>query len=65
VQRKYTGCAGLVRWARMKYRRLASFKRVSNGGTEAINRVIEKTRRLAHGCRNFDNDRLRLQVLQP
>jgi transposase len=33
---------------------------VSNGGTEAINGVIEKTRRLAHGFRNFDNYRLRL-----
>jgi transposase len=33
---------------------------VSNGGTEAINGVIEKTRRLAHGSRNFDNYRLRL-----
>jgi hypothetical protein len=26
---------------------------VSNGGTEAINLLIEKTRRLAHGFRNF------------
>ena len=33
---------------------------VSNGGTEAINGVIEKTRRLAHGFRNFGNYRLRL-----
>jgi transposase len=33
---------------------------VSNGGTEAINGIIEKTRRLAHGFRNFDNYRLRL-----
>ena len=32
---------------------------VSNGGTEAINGVIEKTRRLAHGYRNFTNYRLR------
>ena len=32
---------------------------VSNGGTEAIC-VIEKTRRLAHGFRNFDNYRSRL-----
>ena len=31
---------------------------VSNGGTEAINGVIEKTRRLAHGYRNFTNYRL-------
>lgn len=33
---------------------------VSNGGTEAINLIIEKTRRLAHGFRNFDNYRLRI-----
>ncbi len=33
---------------------------VSNGGTEAINLVIEKTRRLAHGFRNFTNYRLRI-----
>jgi len=33
---------------------------VSNGGTEAINLLIEKTRRLAHGFRNFDNYRLRI-----
>jgi transposase len=33
---------------------------VSNGGTEAINGVIEKTRRIAHGFRNFTNYRLRI-----
>jgi transposase len=33
---------------------------VSNGGTEAINGVIEKTRRLAHGFRNFTNYRVRI-----
>lgn len=33
---------------------------VSNGGTEAINLIIEKTRRLAHGFRNFHNYRLRI-----
>lgn len=33
---------------------------VSNGGTEAINLIIEKTRRLAHGFRNFGNYRLRI-----
>jgi transposase len=33
---------------------------VSNGGTGAINLIIEKTRRLAHGFRNFDNYRLRI-----
>jgi len=33
---------------------------VSNGGTEAINLIIEKTRRLAHGFRNFHHYRLRI-----
>ncbi len=33
---------------------------VTNGGTDAINLVIEKTRRLAHGFRNFTNYRLRI-----
>lgn len=33
---------------------------VSNGGAEAINGVIEKTRRLAHGFRNFTNYRIRI-----
>jgi len=33
---------------------------VSNGGTEAVNLLIEKTRRLAHGFRNFGNYRLRI-----
>ncbi|HEY9522292.1 MAG TPA: transposase [Thermopolyspora sp.] len=33
---------------------------VSNGGTEAINGVVEKTRRLAHGLRNFTNHRIRI-----
>lgn len=33
---------------------------VSNGGTEAINLIIEKTGRLAHGFRNFTNYRLRI-----
>ncbi len=32
----------------------------SNGGTGAINMLIEKARRLAHGYRNFNNDRLRM-----
>ncbi len=31
-----------------------------NGGTEAINMLIEKARRLAHGYRNFANYRLRI-----
>jgi len=33
---------------------------VNNGGAEAIKDVIQKTRRLAHGFRNFDNYRLRI-----
>ena len=33
---------------------------VSNGGTEAINGLIEKTRRLAHGFRTFSHYRLRI-----
>src|SRR5829696_3147805 len=33
---------------------------VSNGGTEAINLIIEKTRRLAHGFRDFNHYRLRI-----
>ncbi|MEZ0167059.1 ISL3 family transposase [Kineococcus sp. LSe6-4] len=33
---------------------------VSNGGTEAINLIIEKVRRLAHGFRNFANYRIRI-----
>lgn len=34
--------------------------RASNGPTEAVNLLIEKTRRIGHGFRNFDNYRLRL-----
>ena len=33
---------------------------VSNGGTEAVNLLIEKTRRLAHGFRTFAHYRLRI-----
>ena len=33
---------------------------VANGGTEAINLIIEKIRRLAHGFRDFDYYRLRI-----
>ncbi len=33
---------------------------LSNGGTEAINMLIEKARRLAHGYRNPTNYRLRM-----
>ncbi len=32
----------------------------SNGRTEAVNLLIEKTRRIGHGLRSFDNYRLRL-----
>jgi transposase len=38
-------------------------KGVSNGGTEAINLLIEKTRRLAHGFTNFANYRLRIMLV--
>jgi len=33
---------------------------VSNGGTEAINLIVEKTRRLAHGFRDLGHYRLRI-----
>ena len=33
---------------------------VFNGGTEAINLIIEKIRTLAHGFRDFDHYRLRI-----
>ena len=33
---------------------------ISNGGTEAVNLIIEKTRRLAHGFRTFEHYRLRI-----
>jgi hypothetical protein len=32
----------------------------SNGPPEAVNLIIEKTRRIGHGCRSFTNYRLRL-----
>jgi transposase len=32
--------------------------RISNGGTEAVNLIVEKTRRLAHGFRTFAHYRL-------
>jgi transposase len=35
---------------------------VSNGGTEAINLIIEKVRRLAHGFTDFDHYRLRIML---
>jgi transposase len=41
---------------------LARFEthRISNGGTEAVNLLIAKTRRLAHGFRTFAHYRLRI-----
>lgn len=38
-------------------------ERISNGGTEVINLITEKTRRLAHGFHNFNNYRLRLLLV--
>jgi len=38
-------------------------KGVSNGGTEAINLLIEKTRRIAHGFRNYTNYRHRILLV--
>jgi transposase len=35
---------------------------VSNGGTEAINLIIEKVRRPAHGFKDFDHYRLRIML---
>jgi hypothetical protein len=35
----------------------------TNGGTETVNLLIEKTRRLAHGFRNFTNYRLRILLV--
>ena|GEM_PF-1138654 len=37
--------------------------RSSNGGTEAINGLIELHRRIAHGFRNLDNYRLRMLLI--
>ena len=35
-------------------------RRVSNGGTEVVNLIIEKTRRVAHNFRTFEHYRLRI-----
>jgi transposase len=35
---------------------------VSNGGTEAINMIIEKVRRLPHGFKDFEHYRLRIML---
>src|SRR5690606_12217392 len=37
--------------------------RSSNGGTEAVNGIIELHRRIARGYRNFDNYRLRMLLV--
>jgi transposase len=49
----------------MRSQILACFttKGVSNSGTEAINLLIEKTCRRAHGFRNSDNYRLRMLLV--
>jgi Transposase len=39
---------------------LAGAGRISNGGTEAVNAIIEKVRRLAHGFRTFDHYCIRI-----
>jgi transposase len=39
---------------------LAGAGRISNGGTEAVNLLIEKVRRLAHGFRTFEHYRIRI-----
>jgi hypothetical protein len=51
-----------VRLAR-PYIRVLRHRGVSNGGTESINLLIEKTPRLAHGFRNLDNYRLRILLV--
>jgi transposase len=38
---------------------------VSNGAIEAINLIIEKVRRLAHGFRDFTHNRLRILLAAP
>jgi transposase len=37
--------------------------RSSNGGTEAINGLIELHRRVARGFRNYDHNRLRMLLI--
>ncbi len=36
---------------------------VSNGGTEAVNVLIERTRRIARGLRNFSNSRRQIRLV--
>ena len=47
-------------WRQHVLARFDRHRRVSNGGTEAVNLIIEKTRRLAHGFRTFEHYRLRI-----
>lgn len=49
----------LRRW-RVAFLAYFTTKRANNGGTEAINRIIELHRRLARGYRNRRNYRLRM-----
>lgn len=49
----------LRRW-RQAFLAYFTTDRANNGGTEAINGIIELHRRLARGYRNFDNYRLRM-----
>jgi hypothetical protein len=35
---------------------------ISNGGTDAVHLINEKTRRLAHGFRTVDHYRLRIRL---
>jgi transposase len=49
-----------LRWWRQEVLVCFATGGVSNGGTEAINGVVEKTRRLAHGFRHFTNYRSRI-----
>ena len=58
----YVGGSGLRQW---KDAFLAYFDtdRASNGGTEAINGLIELHRRIARGFRNRENYRLRMLLV--
>ena len=49
----------LTTW-RAEFRAYFSTGRISNGPTEAVNLLIKKILRVAHGFRNFHNYRLRL-----
>jgi transposase len=53
-----------ARGVRRRHRTSAYFDTsgLSNGGTEAINMIIEKIRRLAHGFKDFEQYRLRIML---